>query len=346
MKVAVITDTHFGARGDNADLLDSMVEFYDDQFFPTIEAEGCEHIIHAGDLVDRRKYINFKTLHTMREQFIKRIHLPTDIICGNHDTYYKNTNDLNALDELIGANDLFRIYTNPDHTVIGGLKLLYLPWITEENSDYTSKLIQDSDAAMVFGHLELTGFQMVKGQVCLRGLDHRAFKKFHGVYSGHFHLKSSHDNIHYLGSPYPMNWGESDNMSGFHILDTDTLEMKFYQNHRSMFNKLFFEADTPKEDMPNVAKSWVKVIVKEKPDPYLFDTWCDKLSAQNPLEMRIVEPITQVSEEVVVSEADDTPTIIDRTIDANLAMDDSDKEKLKGIMHELYNEASDIIVEK
>jgi DNA repair exonuclease SbcCD nuclease subunit len=346
MKIALITDTHFGCRGDNLELLNAMVAFYRDQFFPIIKEQGCEHIIHLGDLVDRRKYVNFHTLNTMRTEFLDRIDIPMDIICGNHDTYYKNTNQLNSLEELLaGRYENIKFYTEATQVNVD-CPLLYIPWVTEENVEHMNQMLESTDAAYAFGHLELTGFQMMKGMQCMHGLNHKLFTKFHSVFSGHFHYKSSFDNIHYLGSPYHMNWTEAEGTNGFHIFDTNTGTFEFYENPHSMFNKLFFEANTPHEDLPDVTGKWVKVIVKEKPDPYLFETWCDKLTALNPLEMKIVEPITQVSEDIVVSEADDTPTIIDRAIDANLVMEDSDKDQLKKLMHELYNEATNVMIEK
>jgi len=346
MKLALITDTHWGARGDNDELRNSMVEFYRDQFFPTIEEENCDGIIHLGDLVDRRKYINIKTLKTMREEFLDRIKIPMDIICGNHDTYYKNTNQLNALTELIDDRRYINVYIGAINKQWQNNWFLYVPWITETNYDDTMDMIARTDSPIVMGHLELSGFQMIKGQMCHHGLNHKVFEKFSRVFTGHFHLKSSFDNIHYLGSPYHMNWGEADNRCGFHIFDTDTLELKFHQNTRSMFNKIFFDKNTDTSQVPNIANTWVRLIVKEKPDPFAFDLWHDKLVAQQPLELRVVEPITQVGEEVIVSGADNTETIIDRSIDARLELEDGVKVNLKNLMHELYKEASNFVIEK
>ncbi len=347
MKIAFLCDTHWGARGDHKELRQSMADFHDDIFFPEIEDRGVEYIIHLGDLVDRRKYINFQTLSMMNHHFINRIKIPMDIIAGNHDTYYKNHSHVNALNTLLDDKNYQIVkYINPAETEIDGIKFLYLPWINELNADQTADLMANSDASIVMGHLEIAGFQMIRGMLCPHGLDFKSFRRFAKVYTGHFHIKSSRDNITYLGSPYAMNWSEAEDPHGFHIFDTKTLELEYIENPHSMFVKLFYDKDTSHTDIPDVSKKWVKLIVKEKPDAYVFDNYVKALHDQDPYEMRVVEPITQVSEDIVVSEADDTNVIIDKTIEARLDLDKDQREELKRIMAGLYREASDLIVER
>ena len=103
MKIALITDTHFGARNDSQIFTDHFMKFYNDIFFPYLEENDIKTLIHLGDLVDRRKYINYVTLNSIRRDFIFRLGdmgVDTHIIIGNHDTYYKNTNRINAVQEL------------------------------------------------------------------------------------------------------------------------------------------------------------------------------------------------------------------------------------------------------
>ena len=51
MKVAIITDTHYGARKGSKHLHDYFEKFYDDVFFPTLEKEGITTVIHMGCLL-------------------------------------------------------------------------------------------------------------------------------------------------------------------------------------------------------------------------------------------------------------------------------------------------------
>ena len=72
MKIALITDTHFGARNDSLIFNYFFKKFYEDIFFPTLKERKIKKIIHLGDVVDRRKFINYKTLNTMKEIFFTK----------------------------------------------------------------------------------------------------------------------------------------------------------------------------------------------------------------------------------------------------------------------------------
>ena len=89
MKFAVIADTHFGCRQDAQVFLDYFFRFFEEIFFPYLKEHGIKDVIHLGDLVDRRKYINFRVLHEMNTRVIHRFAeegLTLHIISGNHDT--------------------------------------------------------------------------------------------------------------------------------------------------------------------------------------------------------------------------------------------------------------------
>ena len=53
-KVAIITDTHWGARNDSQVFSNYFAKFYENVFFPTLEKRGIRTVIHMGDIVDRR----------------------------------------------------------------------------------------------------------------------------------------------------------------------------------------------------------------------------------------------------------------------------------------------------
>ena len=73
MKIALLTDTHFGARNDSPAFSKYFFKFYDEVFFPYLKENNITTLIHLGDIVDRRKFINFKTSHDFRKNFMMRL---------------------------------------------------------------------------------------------------------------------------------------------------------------------------------------------------------------------------------------------------------------------------------
>ena len=93
MKVAVITDTHYGARKGSKLFHDYFEKFYKDIFFPTLDSEGIDTIIHMGDAFDSRKSIDFTSLDWAKRVFfnpLRDMGITLHLIVGNHDIFYKD----------------------------------------------------------------------------------------------------------------------------------------------------------------------------------------------------------------------------------------------------------------
>ena len=351
MKVAIITDTHFGARNDNDNFNEYFYEFYEGVFFPYLQTHNIITVLHLGDLMDRRKYVSYKTAKDFRERFILPLkHLKVDFHClvGNHDIYFKNTNDVNSLQELIGqTSNKFHLYADATEVNIGGLDILFMPWINQQNYIYSMGMIDETKAKVCMGHLEIKGFQMHKGQINDHGYDKELFKKFHTVFSGHFHHKSDDGQIYYLGNPYEIYWNDYNDKKGFHIFDTETLELERIVNPFRLHEKIYYDdsqEDYDKHDVKKYLKKYVKVIVVNKKDLYKFDMFMERLLKANAHEVKIVENFTDagadnVSDDIV-KYAEDTTTLLDKYID-ELEID-LDKDRLKNTMRGLYNEAQDL----
>ena len=187
MKIALLNDTHFGCRNDSPHFMDYQNRFYDELFFPYLKENNIKHLVHLGDVVDRRKFINYKIAHNFQEKFWKRLYdmrIDTHVILGNHDTYYKNTNSVNALQQLITTFDgKFEpwIYEKPTTVTFGRLPILLVPWICDDIYDESIKTISESQSQICMGHLEVKGFQMHKGHYNDHGLEKKLFKRFEKV---------------------------------------------------------------------------------------------------------------------------------------------------------------------
>ena len=353
MKIALITDTHWGVRNDNIAFMDNSKRFLDEVFFPYLDTNNVRTVVHLGDLVDRRKYINMQTATRLRIDFLDKLAnrgLDVHMIAGNHDTYFKNTNSVNALREFVVGKYNFKIYDQlPFEWDFEGTKVLMLPWICDENREASLHAIKTTKAQIAMGHLELAGFEMYRGSIVSHGDDRSLFDRFDMVLSGHYHHRSSDGSIHYLGSHAEFTWSDYDDRKGFHILDTETRNLTFIENPYRMFAKIWYDdvSVTHGPDQLQIEKLKdmnVKVIVTNKTDPYKFDLFINKLEKVGVLSMQIVDDHLNLHMEEdtnIVNEAESTLQIfkshIDQINSANI-----DKKKLEKTITNLYEEALSI----
>jgi DNA repair exonuclease SbcCD nuclease subunit len=350
-RVAIITDTHFGARSDSMVFHDYFMRFYDNILFPWMIENEVKYLLHLGDFTDRRKYINYFTLNRVRKQFVSRLKehgIKMIVTVGNHDTFFKNTNEVNSMQELFSETGEIVILTEPEEVMFDNTKVLLVPWINEANQDRSLEVIKSSDALAVMGHLEIAGFTMTRGQKSEHGWDKDLFTRFDLVCSGHYHHKSSDGKIHYLGAPYEMTFADTNDPRGFHIWDTKENTVEFKQNPYKMFHRIYYD-DKDKELGTLLRKltdkytgTYVKVIVHTKTDPYKFDKYLEKLFSLNPADVKIEEDLSLEGrdDEIHVDMAEDTLTILGKYVDG---LDlETDKEKLKAELRLLYIEASNM----
>ena len=345
MKVVLITDTHFGARGDHLAFDKQFDKFYTETFFPTLVEHGIKNVIHLGDMFDRRKYINYLTLRNCRKYFFDpmfNLGIQLDVIIGNHDVFYKNTNDINSPGLLLQQYDNISGYDRPVELTYAGLDILILPWICADNYEDSMSIIKDTSATVCFGHLELAGFQMYKGQVNDHGFDSKIFNRFDLVCSGHFHHRSNNGNIFYLGNPYELTWADYQDPRGFHIFDTETRELEFIENPNKMFYKIFFNDSYQAEayEYQYLKDCFVKVIVQTKENQANFDMLIDRLEKAGPADLQVVEDHLHMDLEdndEILESAEDTLTLLSKfceQIDTK-----ADKKMLDLLLRDLYNEA-------
>jgi DNA repair exonuclease SbcCD nuclease subunit len=343
MKIALITDTHYGARGDHGAFDKHFKKFYDQTFFPTLDERGIRNVIHLGDMFDRRKYINYLTLNNCREYFFDPLRdrkIKLDVIVGNHDVFYKNTNSVNSPDLLLSDYNNITPYSDPVELTYDGLDILMLPWICTDNYQEVMAMINSTRAQVCFGHLELAGFQMYKGQVNDHGFDSKIFERFDLVCTGHFHHRSSSGNIFYLGNPYELTWADYEDPRGFHIFDTETRELEFIQNPNRMFHKVFFNKDYNIGDYSHLKDTFVKVIVQNRDQQIKFDMLIDKLEKAGVADLQVVDDHMHqdlVDDNEIIEDAEDTLTILSKFCEQLETQ--TDKARLDNLLRNLYNEA-------
>lgn len=350
MKVAILNDTHAGIRNSSEIFMDYQERFYSEIFFPYLEQNGINKILHLGDYYENRTSINFKALNHNRRIFLDQLRdrgIHMDIIPGNHDVYYKNTNQLNSLKELLGhyMNEV-RIIEKPEVVDYDGMKVALIPWINAENEEKTQFFLNTCKADIVGAHLELDGFEMQKGIPCSGGMSADAFRRFDLVMSGHFHTKSSQSNIHYLGSQMEFFWSDANDRKFFHVLDSETRDLTAVENPITLFEKILYDDTKQQQALRNVAgldNKFVKVIVINKTKPQEFEKFIDRINMRKIHGLQIAENF----QDFAGKQVDDDKINIDSTDDLLYtyidAVDtDLNKERIKGQVRELMIEAQSL----
>lgn len=313
MKLAIVNDTHMGARGDSLLFNDYFFRFWDNVFFPYCKSNNITNILHLGDLVDRRKFTNHIILHQWNKKWFERTQknsISVNILVGNHDIPFRNTNTPNAIQELFGHYNNVDIISHPQYHNYDGLDVLLLPWINEGNNEDSLRMIKEKCVSIAFGHLELVGFEMDKGNIMQTGMDRSIFDNYEAVYSGHYHHKSSDGTIFYLGTQYEMTWADFGSPKGFHVFDTNTRQMEFVPNPERMFFKHVYDNGAPEPVIEEVTDKYIKVIVKNRDDIGLFDAYIEKLHKLNHADIEIVEYGFSVDSNNITFEVDETDDLI------------------------------------
>lgn len=358
MKIALLGDTHWGLKNDDQRFLDYFARFFDEVFFPYIDEHDIKHVIHLGDLVDKRKNINYLTLEFLQHRFLDKLvdrNINTYFVAGNHDVYYKNTNKLNTYNGLFRKGyDRVYYYTKPIDLYVSNsislsssssndTKILLIPWITPETHDEVMKRIETSDADILLGHLEVVGAVMQQGIEAKHGLSQKMFDKFELTCSGHFHYKGQYGKVFYLGCPFQMSWTDVGAENGFYIIDSETQNFDaFIENPLTIYEKVHYKKWKEQEtrDFSLFDKKFVRVFVENRNEEKGFKSFLSDVYGANPYSVEIVESGEDVtlSSTTTLEDIKDNRDIITTYVDnADVSVD---KDELKSYFLDLYEQAN------
>jgi len=350
LKVAIITDQHFGARNDSVAFLDFYQKFYDNTFFPTLDENNITTVLILGDTFDRRKYVNFYSLQRAKEMFFDKLAnrgITVHMLAGNHDTYYKNTNDVNSPDLLLREYNNINVIDHPATIYVDDTPICMMPWICPENYQDSLDTITDTKAEICMGHFEIAGFSMYRGMESHEGFSKDTFSKFDLVFSGHYHHRSDDGHIYYLGNPYELTWQDFNDTRGFHLFDTGERRLQFVPNPYTMFARIEYndkDSEPIELDSLDLKDKYVKLVVVNKTDYYKFDKFIQKLYNKGSHEIKIVEDMSEFEDGEVGEEInlEDTLNVLSNYIDS--VQTDVNKDNIKTFMKSLYTEAVNIEV--
>ena len=355
IKIAICNDTHFGYKNSASLFQTDQEKFFHEVFFPYCEEHGITDVLHLGDFFDNRKHITLKTLRFVREKILNEFEkrgMHVHAIPGNHCCAYKNTNELNSMTEVLKQYDCCSIYMDPITLTFDDLNIGLVPWISHENREQCMDFIKTAPAQIIMGHFQIGGFSyMANSNIKSEGMGVKPFERYDMVLSGHYHTKSAHHNITYLGSQYQFTWADVDDKKYFHVLDTETRELEPVANPNTVYVRYYYDEDDiddiqkyinkRKFAKKNISGKYVRIIIKKKTNLYTFDAFLQHIKDCEPYDLTTIENFEESNPETneVNETIEDTSTLLDNYID-NALNTHLDKNKLKKKFRDLYHEAS------
>ena len=271
MGTAIIGDLHFGIHANDERFIEYQIHEWN-KFIAYCKVEGINQMVMLGDFFDNRNTISVKILNMVLNQIVNS-DMEIILLVGNHDTLFKNTNEVNTPRLIFEKYANINVVDTVKEIYVDDVKCLFVPWMNKDNAENSLDAIKHTGAEYCFGHFEMKDFEMTSGIKCINGLKASMFKRFKGVYSGHFHLVQNIGNIHYLGSFYQTTWADCGDQKFIYTVKAER-EVNEYQEFgltpvpmaRTIFKKIHLSKEKPitKGHVDVAADSYVKVYLNYK----------------------------------------------------------------------------------
>jgi DNA repair exonuclease SbcCD nuclease subunit len=350
-KIALISDVHFGCRNNSEGYLDIIKKLFTETLVKVLEDKQITDVRILGDLFDCRNNINVRTLNVAIEVFKwykrNKPNIKFKIILGNHDIYYKNRIDVNSIECLRDIGNI-EIIDSVKIENINGKSIISYPWLVPGGNEHTHFMSVSNGTKkydLCLGHFEVRGFEISRGVYDEENLEISLFKNFKKVFTGHYHLRNTIQNVTYLGCPFQQNWGDYGDDKGINIWDIDTETHEFIKNDNSPeFLKIFVD------DIQNKNVNLLKRIkgnhIKFMIDKPVDESWIIKARSK----MESLEPLTfEVENTIIETTLDEKDIDLSKIGDPfNLLMEcvenmelenGIEKTELKSYLMETYSES-------
>lgn len=241
-KIFLVGDLHLGIRNNSVEWADIQKEFLLEVLPKTAIDNGfnpeTDILILEGDIFHSRESINVRIQNDSMEIFenlAKVFKRGVFIILGNHDVYYKDSNQVNSVRHLKHLAENIHVFESPEILTINETEnWLMLPWVEDTKTlgghvaDYAGMCNR------IVCHADIKGLKFNRWTKVEHGLEITALSQYNRVYSGHIHHRQEQDNILYTGTPYQMDRGDRGNTKGYYIIDAKNNYLEtFIENQTS-----------------------------------------------------------------------------------------------------------------
>lgn len=347
MKIALITDTHIGARNSSKVFREQMKSFLSD-FLDDVKEQKIETILHLGDFFDSRTSLSLVDIDFVVNWFIPKLNdsgAHMIVIAGNHDVYYRNSNKINSLSLLKNCKNITVIEDEIYVHKTDNKNFVMCPWLNDENQE---RLLEElahyaTKEHILCLHGEFAGMKMYKNSIVNQhGLDVSLFKGYHHVLSGHFHHPSVYGNIEYMGAAHYMNWQDHNDWRGYFTYDVKNDSYEKIKNPYSPFVEIKY--DDARTDLEGKI---VRIIVEEEAVHSELKDFIHSIEKQKVVSVDVVDNTIFESSDAE-EENDESDEIIDKSLSdyyssylSQLKLDSDTTDNLTERFKTLYNSATD-----
>ena len=346
MKIAILGDTHFGARNASPQFSKFFEQFYD-YFIQYLLDNDIKNVFQLGDLFDTRKFVNLFALEEAKRYFfnpLDKAGIKLGTLLGNHDIFHRESLDINSTGLVLGEYEHVFVYDKPSVVTLDGTDFHMIPWICKENEADVFHELKKTKADICLGHFEISGFSMYRGVQSHGGIDRSIFDRYEQVWSGHYHTRSQNGNITYVGTPYELTWQDAGDPRGFHVFDTTTRRLDFVANPFTIHDRFEYDDSQNSDvastvDVSRFKDKFVRIVVVSKRDLYKFDTFMSRVLTSGAHEVKVLEDVSEFKDGEVAEEVDleDTMSLVSSYVDS--VQTDHNKDEVKNYMKSLYVEA-------
>ena len=278
MKICILGDLHFGINHFDQYTANYQKKFFIDFLIPKLKELGISTIFQTGDFFDTRNSIKHTVMHFVRTEIMPHLNdFEIHLIPGNHDLYHRESITPNACEELLSHYQNVNIYSEPKRVEFDSASVDFIPWICQSNKDEIFKFIEQSSSRFALGHFELAGYLYYPG-IKSDGDNPHFLNHYETVISGHYHTISEGKNVIYVGTPYQLTYGDANDIRGFHVLDTETETLEFYQNPVQTHYKINYDENNLVDDFSQFENKCVSINVKKYSDSKKYFKFLEDLA--------------------------------------------------------------------
>ena len=350
MKILFLGDLHLGARNGNPNFLRMMDDYFKEELFPYILNNNIDVVVQLGDILDKRRNIDFTISNYLVNTFFKfftenKVTLYSTL--GNHDVYYRQSIQLDGPSQF-ASGDYIHIVKDCRVITFDKTKIAMTPWICDENKEEVTKWIVENKNrnTILCGHFELAGFPIQKGYISDKGsIETDKMKGYKCVLSGHYHSPSEKDKITYVGTPYELTWSDYGDEKKFLVYDTVEKVFETVYTKKKMFHKIVYKDDILQTiNYDTYKNSYVKVVLTDDYNEGKLNVFLSMLDEKaHPYSIQTIDIREQketLMEEISADDVDNPIEIMMNTI--TLKVDDEEMCQLvKNLTYEIYQSAMD-----